>query len=281
LEVNLTKAYGASNSVVRTPDQTQIALFWADGAGTETPPGHWNHIAGDVSKAKGLSVLENARLFALLNVALADAGMACWAAKYTYNLWRPITAIREADTDSNPDTEADPAWMPLLATPPFPECTSGHSTFSRSAATVLASFFGSDTIPFTTGSDALPGVTRNYSSFSQAADEAGVSRIYGGIHFQTANIAGQACGLSVANQVLRYLLTSADALQFASIARANGQTQLSAKVQPKTLYSVRVSSDLNTWEQIAMASCDDGVLQFTDPNAPAGALRFYRLQAVQ
>jgi hypothetical protein len=279
LELNLTKAYGASNSVVRTAEQTEIALFWADGAGTETPPGHWNHIAADLSRAKGLSVLENARLFALLNVALADAGMACWAAKYKYNFWRPITAIREADTDNNADTEADPNWVPLLSTPPFPECTSGHSTFSRSAATVLASYFGSDDIAFTTGSDALPNVKRSFTSFSQAADEAGISRVYGGIHFQTANIAGQACGLSVANHVLHYLFQPAAALEFATISRMNGETSLSARVKPKTLYSIRASSDLNTWEEIGAASCDDGLLQFTDPNAPSGRLRFYRMQA--
>jgi hypothetical protein len=158
-----------------------------------------------------LSVLETARLFALLNLALADAAIACWDAKYACNLWRPITAIREADTDSNPDTEADPNWTPLPPTPPFPECTSGHSTFSRAAASILAGFFGSDEIPFTTSSDALPGVTRTFQSFSHAADEAGISRIYGGIHFATANISGQACGHAIAQHVIANCLQPAPA----------------------------------------------------------------------
>src|SRR5213078_1294159 len=104
------------------------------------------------------------------------------------------SAIHNADTDDNPDTLSDPTWSPLLITPNFPEYISGHSTFSGAAAAVLAAFFGSDEIPFTTTSEDLPGVSRSYSSFSQAAAEAGMSRIYGGIHFQSANLNGLASG---------------------------------------------------------------------------------------
>ncbi len=128
------RTLGALNSDIRSRDQTQIAYFWADGPGTVTPPGHWNRIAQSVARSTGLSLHENARLFALLNVALGDAAIVCWDMKFTCNLWRPITAIQEADTDGNDRTTRDPSWRPLLDTPPFPSCTSGHSTFSGAAA---------------------------------------------------------------------------------------------------------------------------------------------------
>ena len=134
---NETKQLGAANSEqlgLRTADQTQIALFWADGAGTYTPPGHWNNIAGEVAQAEGRTTAEIAGLFAELNVALADAAITCWEAKYNYDLWRPVTAINLGDLDGNPLTVADPSWRPRIVTPPFPEYTSGHSTCSGAAA---------------------------------------------------------------------------------------------------------------------------------------------------
>ena len=182
-DYNEVKALGAAVESTRTADQTEIARFWADGAGTETPPGHWNHIAQDVAAAQGNTLEQNARLFALLNLALADAAICAWDAKYAFNFWRPVTAIRFGDTDGNDATAADPTWSSFIATPPFPDYTSGHSTFSGAAARVLARFFGRDDIAFVTGSDALPGVTRSFAGFAAAAAEAGVSRIYGGIHY--------------------------------------------------------------------------------------------------
>lgn len=196
-DFNLTRTLGRFDSSARTADQTQIALFWADGAGTVTPPGHWNVIAQEVAARRGNTLEQNARLFALLNLAEADAGIVAWDCKYAYNSWRPVTAIPNADSDGNLDTTSDATWTPLLITPNFPEYISGHSTFSGAAATVLAAFFGSDTTPFTTGSEALPGVLRSFESFSQAAQEAGISRIYGGIHFMSANEHGLACGAHV------------------------------------------------------------------------------------
>ena len=193
-EFNEVKALGASTGSSRTPDQQQIALFWADGAGTETPPGHWNSIAQDVARLRGNSVIENARLFALLNAAMADAAVCAWEAKYTFNFWRPVTAIRNGDIDGNDATTGDSGWSSLIVTPPFPDYVSGHSTFSGAAARVLAGFYGSDAIAFTTGSDFLPGVTRTFSSFSAAAKEAALSRLYGGIHFRSANEDGLAAG---------------------------------------------------------------------------------------
>lgn len=196
-DYNEIKALGAAVGATRSPDQTQIALFWADGAGTETPPGHWNSIAQEVGAARGNSVKENARLFALLNIAMADAAICAWDAKYTYDFWRPVTAIRNGDTDGNPATDPDPAWSSFIVTPPFPEYVSGHSTFSGAAATVLALFYGTDQVAFTTRSDFLPGVVRHFERFSSAAEEAALSRLYGGIHFRSANEDGLRAGLMI------------------------------------------------------------------------------------
>lgn len=204
IELNQVKDLGATNSTTRTADQTEIAKFWADGAGTFTPPGHWNQIAQDVARDNFNSLIDNARLFAALNVAQADAAICCWDTKYSYNFWRPITAIRQADTDANAGTTADTTWTPLLATPNFPSYTSGHSTFSGAGAAVLTSLYG-ESYKFSTTSPGLPGVTRSFTSFHQAADEAGMSRIYGGIHFMSDNTAGLAAGKKIGEYVTENL----------------------------------------------------------------------------
>ncbi|MDZ4849446.1 MAG: phosphatase PAP2 family protein [Pirellulaceae bacterium] len=207
---------GGLNSSSRSVEQSEIAIFWADGGGTFTPAGHWNQIASDVSLATGASMADNARLFALLNIAMADAGIAAWDAKYAFNLWRPIDAIRRGDTDGNLLTIADPNWTPLLKSPPFPTYTSGHSTFSGAADAVLTSFFGPD-FHFTTTADGHNGFTqrplsdqqvktRSFNSFTQAANEAGRSRIYGGIHFAFDNTAGLSAGRSIGRYVIEHLL---------------------------------------------------------------------------
>jgi membrane-associated phospholipid phosphatase len=200
------RALGARGSVTRTAEQTEIARFWADDPGTATPPGHWNQIAQDVARARGLTLAESARLFALLNISLADAAIVCWWCKFTFDFWRPIAAIREADANGSPEAPADPGWTPLLTTPPFPAYTSGHSTFSGAAAAVLADFFGTDRVRFEATSEGLPGVRRRFASFSAAAAEAGQSRIYGGIHWQFDNVQGLANGRAVGEHVNRNLL---------------------------------------------------------------------------
>jgi PAP2 superfamily len=193
------KELGAAVGSTRTEDQTEIALFWADGAGTETPPGHWNSIAQIIATTRGNTLEENARLFALLNIAMADAAICSWDAKYTYHFWRPVTAIAFAEPQLH--------WMSFIVTPPFPDYTSGHSTFSAAAATVLPLFFGTEDLPFTTGSDFLPGVYRSFSTPFDAAEEAGVSRIYGGIHFRSASEDGLQAGSSIGEwTVTHYLL---------------------------------------------------------------------------
>jgi hypothetical protein len=189
-DFNMVKAVGGSVSAVRTAEQTQIALFWGYGPSTATPSGHWNEIAQVVAANLGNTLEQNARLFALLNIALADAAIVSWDCKYVFNFWRPITAIQLAEMDGNADTAADRTWTPLLPTPPFPEYTSGHSTFSGAAAAILAQFYGTDEIPFTVGTDDLPSIYRHYERFSDAAHESGISRIYGGIHFMAATVSG-------------------------------------------------------------------------------------------
>jgi membrane-associated phospholipid phosphatase len=199
-------ALGGKRSSQRTADQTEIALFWADNAGTATPPGHWNVIAQTIARQRGTSLAENARLFALLNISLADAGIYCWIIKFNHGFWRPVTAIHRADEDGNPDTQLDPTWEPLIDTPPFPSYASGHSTFSGAAAAALANFFGTDRVRFTSTSDGLPGVTRTFDSFWAAAEEAGMSRIYGGIHWQFDNVDGLTAGKILGQYVHRHYL---------------------------------------------------------------------------
>jgi hypothetical protein len=198
---NEVKDLGGLVSAQRTLEQEQIALFWADGAGTETPAGHWNSIAQDVAAARGNTLPQNARLFALMNIAMADAAICAWDAKYRFNFWRPVTAIVNGDLDGNEATTPDPSWRSFLVTPPFPDYVSGHSTFSGAAARVLALFYGTDRLAFTTGSDFLPGVTRSFASFSEAAAEAAMSRIYGGIHYRFASDDGMAAGVSIGDWV--------------------------------------------------------------------------------
>lgn len=198
---NEVKSLGDKNSTTRTTDQTQIATFWADGGGTATPPGHWHEIAQTLATSQNLSTLDASRLFALLGLGVADAAIVAWDAKYTYSNWRPITAIHEAGADGNPNTSADANWQPLITTPPFPDYVSGHSTFSSTSATILADFFGTDALSFSTTSDGLTGVTRSYTSLSDAAAEAGQSRIYGGIHWQFSNTAGLEAGKELGDYV--------------------------------------------------------------------------------
>jgi hypothetical protein len=204
------KAIGRVDSATRTEEQTAIARFWANGGGTSTPPGHWNQITQVVAEAQGNTLVENARLFALLNMALADAAIVSWDNKYAYNHWRPVTAIPAADSDGNDATEPDAEWLPLLTTPPFPDYTSGHSTFSGAAAKVLEGFYGTDDIEFTVNSDGTPDVFRTFTSFSQAAQESADSRMYAGIHWRYANQDGLAGGQNLGAHVSANFLKEVD-----------------------------------------------------------------------
>ena len=188
--LNEVQSVGRRFSTTRTADQTQFAWFWAnDRNGTFKPAGHLNSITQVVSKNNNLTLEQNARLFAMINVAMADAGIIAWDAKYLtdIDLWRPITAIRNANLDANPQTTQDTSWRPLLDfTPPFPGYASGHSSFAGAWATTMAGFFGTDTMTFTVGTDEpiVQNVKRTFTSFSQAGMEDALSRVYLGVHFR-------------------------------------------------------------------------------------------------
>jgi hypothetical protein len=191
------KSLGSLTSSTRTPEQTEIARFWA---GPESNSGIaiWEQITQTVAAEHHLSLADSARLFAQVNVAAADAFIASFDAKYTYNFWRPVTAIRAADTDGNPDTIQDSTWTPLIDTPNHPSYGSNHATQSRAAAEALAAFFGTDQVRFTATWDS---VTRSFKKFTDAAKEAGKSRIYAGIHWSFDVAAGEVLGRKVGRYV--------------------------------------------------------------------------------
>jgi hypothetical protein len=208
--VNQEESLGAVDSTTRTSTQTTLAKFWNDAIGTNTPSGHWNAIAQTVAQQQGESLVDDARLFAELNVSMADAGIATWNTKYRYNTWRPITVIQSGGDGVNPAVAANPNWIPLLTTPNFPEYTSGHSAFSMAAATVLDSFFGNN-VTFTT-TEPTTTLSMTYTSFDQAAQDAGMSRLYGGIHFLFSIQDGWTVGQNVANfDLATFSLTKATA----------------------------------------------------------------------
>ena len=210
--VNEVQSLGSATSTTRTADQTQIAKFWADGSGTYTPPGQWNSIADQIAQQQGNSLSADARLLAELNVAEADSGIAAWNAKYAYNLWRPVTAIQNANSIGNVAITQDPNWQSLIIAPNFPSYVSGHSTFSAAAADILTSIFGANfAFSYTDPAQgSLAGVTRSYTSFTQAAQEAGISRIYGGIHYSFDNTAGLALGQQIGDWTLKVFNQSTD-----------------------------------------------------------------------
>jgi PAP2 superfamily len=193
-EVNQVEMLGGTTSTVRTPDETALARFWSDLPGTFDPPGHWNQITEIVAIKTGSNLEQSARAFALVDIALADAGIEAWNVKYTYNTVRPVTAIRDGADGVNPLITSNPTWTPLWNTPAFPSYISGHSTFSSAAAAALDSIFGSH-FSFTDPGDPTEDlVPRHFASFDQAAQEAGMSRIYGGIHFMSDNVYGLQVG---------------------------------------------------------------------------------------
>jgi hypothetical protein len=186
------------------PALSATFTFWSLPAGSDQPPGEWLRIALGVAGARRLTLPDQARLTALLTMALADTTVTTVATKDTYRHWRPTTAIQEADTDGNPLTAPDPAWAARAGSAGgSPEYVSGHSSYSAAGATVLAGFFCADAVPFTHATDSAPdGVARAYPGFAAAADEAGRSRVYGGQHFEFSNRAGLALGRGVAAEVL-------------------------------------------------------------------------------
>jgi hypothetical protein len=192
-DVNEVKEIGALNSATRTIEQTNIARFWVASA-----PVIWNGVLRQVALALDLDESEAARGFALMNVAGADARIACWDAKYAFNFWRPVTAIQRADEDGNPATESDPGWTPLIATPNHPEYVSGHATISSAMATVLRLLFDDDPgVALTWTSPTNPGFERHFTTFSEGVREVIDARVYSGIHFRTSDERGSRLGRQV------------------------------------------------------------------------------------
>lgn len=205
---NEVKELGSATSFTRTEDQTQIAKFWSNGPGTSTPPGFLNVMAQQVSAARNATLEQNARLFALLNIAMADTAISVWDAKYETDFWRPITAIRSGATDGTDLTIEDANWEPLITTPPFPSYASGHAAFSGAAASVLQKFFRTDSVSFTLESEEEGVSDRSYTSISQAAQESADSRLYGGIHWSFDNADGLVLGDAIGGFVTDTLLPS-------------------------------------------------------------------------
>ena len=200
------KSLGIAGSTTATADEALTGRFW-NGA----IQNYWNEIAQTASLAHDLTTAENARLFALLNFSFADAVIAFYDAKYTYNFWRPVTAIRAATTDGNPDTEADPNWLPEVGnTTPDPSYPGAHAAISAAGAEVLTSFLHKDHFEFEVTSEVLPGVDRSFASFRAAAEEATMSRIFAGVHFLFDLTTGHRLGSDVADFVVDNFLTSRD-----------------------------------------------------------------------
>ena len=215
-DFNEVKELGSLTSITRTPDQTDAAIFWQDHA-----MALWNRIFRALAASQGLDIVENARFFAMENLAAADGAIGCWNDKYYWQFWRPITAIREADTDGNPATESDPTWLPLfdpatqvcnpplLVTPPFPDHPSGHSCVSGAIVHTLKNFFGTDKIPFSAFSN-KSCTTRSFDRFSHALKEIIDARVWGGIHFRTADVQGSVLGKKVAHYMARHYFQPLD-----------------------------------------------------------------------
>jgi hypothetical protein len=194
-EFNEVKAVGSASAptTVRSLDQTEAALYWM-----ENPPRTWNRILNSISAQKGLALVDNARLFAETYLTAADAFIAVWDEKAHWSNWRPITAIREADTDGNPRTEKDPNWLPLVANPPYPDHPSGHLGLSGSMGRTLQQFFCTDKLAWTDTN--VAGRTRSYTRVSDAIDEIVDVRVWSGIHFRNADEAS----VEISRDIARY-----------------------------------------------------------------------------
>jgi hypothetical protein len=198
------KRVGSATSTIRTADQTDAARFWqTNGPGLFN--GVMNTLAADPHR--GFSTADRARLFAMANLAMADGAIACWEDKYHWRFWRPVTAIREAANDGNPATDPDSDWTPLIATPPFPDHPSAHGCMSGALVHTLQNFFGTDKVAFSAFS-ANSRTTRSFDRLSNAIKEIIDARVWGGIHFRTADMQGAVLGKKVAQYVQKHYFLS-------------------------------------------------------------------------
>lgn len=198
---NAVKALGPAVGSTRTPEQTDIGRFWAD-----NPPLQWNRAWRALSEREGLGVMDNARYFAMLTTVSADALIGCWEAKYFYNFWRPVTAIRAGDTDGTDATSPDPAWIGLVPTPNHPEYPGAHGCLSAGSTETLKRFFGTDRIALTIDSN-VPNLlmpVRSYARFSDVLDEVLAARTYGGMHYPSSSRTGARLGKRVSRFVTQH-----------------------------------------------------------------------------
>ncbi len=200
-DFNETKTLGRFDSSVRTADQTHAAKFWV-----ENPPINFNRAAQRLATAQGLDLWDTARTFAVAQVAFADAIISVWNTKFFYDFWRPITAIRAADTDGNDATKIDPEWAPLNTTPPHPEYSAAHAVVAAAAAVVLDNAFGHAGFTMTTSTAVPAGSTRTFADFADAALDGANSRIYGGFHFRHSTDGGLVTGALIGQYVDANLL---------------------------------------------------------------------------
>ena len=199
-DFNETKIWGAATGSPRRPEDSALAVFWS-GNGTL----YWTRVASDLARVRHLTSHESAHLFAVLHVALADASIATWDAKYRYVFWRPVTAIQSPDDDGNNETTPDPTWSPFLTTSAHPEYPSGHANLVGAAATVLSAIFDGD-VAFDATSETMPGSVRSFVGFDRAIEEMADARVFGGMHFRTACVRGSALGSTVASYVLSHAM---------------------------------------------------------------------------
>jgi len=203
-DVNETREWGGVNSQRRSAWQTETARFWE-----QLGPPAWNQVARGLSASRPMALAARARWFALMNVAMFDAYLAVFDTKYYYNFWRPITAIRNGDQDRNDATQRDPAWRPLIETPPHPEYPCAHCAADGAAGTVLKAAFGAGTLPrFTVRFAAMPQVVRDYDSIGQLQAEIAMARIWGGVHYRNSNEVGEALGEKIGDYVLKTSLSA-------------------------------------------------------------------------
>lgn len=202
-DFNEVKEIGSATSATRTADQTLVARLWANVNTPTTVFFVWNNVARTVALERETTTVENARLFALINIAFHDSLLTTLTSKFQHGVWRPVTAIRRADEDDNPNTAQDVNWSSLIGNPPYPTYAGNHAAIGTSQSTTLALFFGRDDIAFQHTWEGVGGATRFYPGFTAMANEEERSRVYGGIHFTFDQTAGQSVGRNVANYVFQ------------------------------------------------------------------------------
>jgi hypothetical protein len=280
---------GARVSATRTSDQTEIGKFWAyDRSGMGPVLILYNNVLRQIAERQGNSLSDNARLFALVNLAHGDACIVCWEAKYRYNFWRPVTAIPVAATDGNPATAADPAWEPLGVpgsvhqpnfTPNFPSYPSGHAIHGSALFRMLQRFYGRDDIAFSATSEEVPGAVRHYTRLSQADEENALARVYLGVHWVFDQRAAQVSGWALADYIFENWLRPVAAVPHLGrpLPLPDGSRAVRLSSPPGIRWLLKVSEDLRSWHEVFT---ETGSFTFLD-TAPSPSARFYRAVRIE